>query len=83
MFSDLDDAELDGMKSTLTSWLDIVREDCRQYREVCNSVEGFAGINGYIRRLLAVCAAAEGKKIRVLEHGLKKVTKEIEKRSFL
>lgn len=40
MLSDLDDLELDGLKSALTSWLDIVREDCRQYREVCNSVEG-------------------------------------------
>lgn len=83
MLSDLDDAELDRMKSSLTSWLGRVREDCRQYREVCNRVEGVAGINGYIRRLLAVCASAEGKKIRVLERGLKKVTKEIEKRSFL
>lgn len=83
MLSDLDDAELDGLKSALTSWLGYTREECRQYREACNSVEGVAGANGYIRRLLAVCAAAEGKKIRVLERGLKKVTKEIKKRSFL
>lgn len=83
MFSDLDDLELDGLKSTLTSWLEYTREERRQYREACNNVEGVAGINGYFRRLLAVCAAAEGKKIRILEHGLKKVSKEIKKRSFL
>lgn len=83
MISDLDDLELDGLKSTLTSWLGYTRENCRQYREACNNVEGVDGINVYIRRLFAVCAAAEGKKIRVLERALKKVSKEIKKRSFL
>lgn len=82
MFSNLDDAELDGAKSALTSWLDRTREDCRQYREACNDVEGVAGLDGYFRRLLAVCAAAEGKKIRVLEYGLKKLNKEIERRKY-
>ena len=83
MFSDLDDLMLSELKSILTRWLDDARKTFDIYRKAKDGVKGVEAVHGYVRRLFAVCAAAEGKKIRVLEYGLKKVTKEIEKRSFL